>query len=119
MLEALWRDCRFAVRALRRSPGFTATAVLTLGLGIGATTAVFSVVYGTVFRPLPFPNASRLVQIVQLFPNPDDPADPSRRGLSPEQIRAAQGSTQTLTGIGYAIPVAFDATLTGTGTPVR
>ena len=119
MLEALWRDCRFAVRALRRSPGFTATAVLTLGLGIGATTAVFSVVYGTVFRPLPFPNASRLVQVVQLFPNPDDPADPSRRGLSPEQIRAAQGSTQTLTGIGYAIPFAYDATLTGTGTPVR
>ena len=116
-LESLARDLRFVVRGLRRTPGFAIAAVLTLGLGIGATTAVFSVVYGAVFRPLPFPNADRLVQVVQLIRYTDVP-DVSRRGLSPEQIWALQKS-RTLTQIGYAIPFAFPATLTGVPTPVR
>jgi putative ABC transport system permease protein len=64
MFEAFLRDLRFAGRSLRRSAGFTAAAVVTLALGIGATTAVFSVVYSVLFQPLPFPNADRLVQVV-------------------------------------------------------
>jgi predicted permease len=59
----LARDVRFALRHLRRSPGLTVTAVLTLGLGIGATTAVFTVVNGVILTPLPFPEPERLVEV--------------------------------------------------------
>jgi putative ABC transport system permease protein len=58
-------DLKFAVRQLRESPGFTLVAVLTLVLGIGANTAIFSVVEGVLLRPLPFPHANRLVRIYE------------------------------------------------------
>ena len=59
----MWHDLRHAARSLRRSPGFTLAAVLTLTLGIGATTAVYSVVDGVVVNPLPFPDPGRLVAV--------------------------------------------------------
>ncbi|ODS53225.1 MAG: hypothetical protein ABS36_14980 [Acidobacteria bacterium SCN 69-37] len=62
-LEDLWRDVRYAVRRLGRTPGFTFVAVLTLAIGIGATTAVFSLVNSILLRPLPYPESERLVSV--------------------------------------------------------
>jgi predicted permease len=62
-VENLLRNLRYALRALRRSPGFTAAAVLTLALSIGATTAIFSVVYATLFETLPYPKPEQLVMV--------------------------------------------------------
>lgn len=62
-METLIQDIRHAWRLLRRSPAFTSVSVLTLALAIGATTAIFSVVYGVVLRPLPYHDPDRIVAI--------------------------------------------------------
>jgi putative ABC transport system permease protein len=82
MFSSVWQDLSFAIRQFRRNPGFTFIVVITLALGIGSTAAIFSLVDGILLRPLPFPNADRLVAINTLefppgvSPTNDDAAYP-------------------------------------------
>ena len=73
-IETIARDLRYALRGLRKSPAFTVVAILTLALGIGANTAVFSIVDAALLRPLPYRNADRLVMIAQRQPKELVPA---------------------------------------------
>ena len=71
VLEMLWSDIRFGARVLWKSRGFTIVAIVTLALGIGANTAIFSIVNGVLMNPLPFPQPEQLVALHESKPNFD------------------------------------------------
>jgi putative ABC transport system permease protein len=107
-MDTLWPDVRHAARRLARSPGFTATAVLTIGLGAGATTVMFSAVHGLLLKPLPYPEPERLVMVrgarraqpgsdMISYPDYRDWRDQSR---SFEAIAALRSADVTLAGPG-------------------
>lgn len=77
----MWQGLRFGMRILRKPPGFTAVAVLTLALGIGATTAIFSVFNAVVLQPLPFYEPDRLVMLWERGPKHGDQRDAVNRQL--------------------------------------
>jgi putative ABC transport system permease protein len=111
-MESLWKDLRFAVRVLWRSPSFSGVALLALVLGIGANTAIFSVVNAVLLRPMPFRDPSRLVMVWEASPrtsktnvaNPQNLADWQKRNRSFEKMAAYLPFQQTMS-------------LTGDGTP--
>src|SRR5580692_10447464 len=67
-MALLWQDLRFALRTLRNSKSFAAVAILTLALGIGANTAIFSFFYSILLKPLPYPDADRIVRVLEKPP---------------------------------------------------
>ncbi len=107
MLDSVRQDLSYAVRRLRRSPGFTLVAVLTLALGIGATSAIFSVVNAVLLRPLPHPEPERLVQLQATWKgkdvaylSPQNFLDIEAQARSFERLSAMDGGGVTLTGLG-------------------
>src|SRR5262245_27955652 len=93
-MDQFARDLRYAAAVLRRERGFTAAALLALTLAIGATTAVFSVLYGVLLRPLPFARADRLVRIYE--EHPGAPKPPGEREISSTTLNAWQPRLQAL-----------------------
>lgn len=101
-MHDLVADFRHAARSLRSNLAFTVTAVVTLALGIGATTTIYGIVDGIVLRPLPFPNADRLITICEQFPG----ASPSWCSISPPNVEdiAARSKSIAAIGIGRSWP---------------
>jgi predicted permease len=110
-LETLWSDLRYAVRTLRRTPAFTIVIVLTLGLAIGANSAIFSVIEGVLLRPLPYPHPDRLVRIY--FSSDTQAKFP----LNPNDFRDFRERTRVFDSV--AAITRRDAQLSGAGEPVR
>jgi hypothetical protein len=91
-IDTLLQDIRFGLRMLAKSPGFTAVVVLTLALAIGATTAIFSVVYAVLLRPLPFKDPRRLVMVWETWENRGE----SRVVVSPANFADWKAQSKTL-----------------------
>jgi predicted permease len=104
MMSQLWIDLRYATRALARSPGFACAGVLTIALGIGINTAIFSVLNGIALRDLPATEADELVSIHQIYDGPRM-VHGARSMFSTSEYRTYRDATQTLSGIlAYARP---------------
>ncbi|HMF62401.1 MAG TPA: ABC transporter permease, partial [Vicinamibacterales bacterium] len=115
-METLLQDVRYSMVTMRRNRGFTAAALITLALGIGATTAVFSIVYGVLLRPLPYPAGDRLVRLWEEHPGGVSPA--GNRWLSNHTYFAWLTQPRTLDGIGAYATYDYTVTLGNEATRV-
>jgi putative ABC transport system permease protein len=110
------QDARYAVRSLRKSPGFTAVAVFTLALGIGATTAIYSVVDTILLQPLPFTDSGRLVRVVENVPFIDAGRPPVQRGVTYQEFLEWRSRARTLSDAVAIIGMAQRTARTSHGT---
>ena len=113
-LERLVQDVRYGARTLRRSPAFTIVALSTLALGIGATTAMFTVVHAVLLRPLPYPRSDRLMLLAYDYPNN---AFITEGGISDRQWVDSRSRFRTFARVAAMTPGLV--TLTNAGDPVR
>jgi putative ABC transport system permease protein len=114
MIETTLRDFRVGIRSLRKNPGFTLVALMTLALGIGANTAIFSVVETVLLRPLPYPAPEQLVSIWNTYP-PQVP----RAGLSPGDFADWKKEASSFAEMGGHTEISKGMNLTGDGEPQR
>src|SRR5271170_471105 len=113
-MSSLFRDLRIAVRHLLKSPGFVITAVLMLALGIGATTAIFSIVEGVLLRPLPFPEPQRLMILSDIIEGADIGGN-GEAGVTNADIRNYMRDTHSFTSLGGYRGTSYE--LSGIGDP--
>ncbi len=111
----LFRDIHYALRQLRSAPGFALTAVLTLALGIGATTGIFSIVEGVLLRPLPFPDSARLVVLADIVEGVDYGGDTP--GVTAPGVRIYMRETNAFSSLGSYIPTTYE--LSGVADPAQ
>jgi putative ABC transport system permease protein len=112
LVETVWQDSRYALRMLRQNPGFTAVAVLTLALGIGANTAIFSVVYAVLMKPLPYAGSALIHNVSQQLP-----PSPVGGGWSYPNFAALRDQNHVFSAVAGA--TRHQLTLTGRGEPVE
>jgi putative ABC transport system permease protein len=110
-MSTLWHDVRYAIRMFLKNPGFSAVAILTLALGIGTNTAIFSVVNAVLLRPLPFRDPARLAVLYEHFPSI------GIIGPSYENLVDWRDQSASYEGVGFVHNATF--TLTGAGDPQR
>ena len=87
-METLFKDIKYGIRSFMKRPGLTAVALITLALGIGANTAIFSVVNAVVLRPLPYEDPDRLVTLWETMPGSDRRSEPGCHGLLHSSLAA-------------------------------
>jgi hypothetical protein len=91
-MQTLWQDLRYGARMLLKNPGFTLIAVATLSLGIGANTAIFSVLHGVLLKPLPYPDPDPIIRVWQAVPA----SGFARLGFSEAQLTRLRAGNQSL-----------------------
>src|SRR6266545_189581 len=113
-MQTPWQDLRYGARILLKNPGFTTIAILTLALGIGVNTAIFSVVDAVLLRPLPYQDSDRLVQVWRHIPQTNDTF-----ALNPANFFALKEQNQSFEAMAAFSNIDWSGNLTGDGEPER